>query len=223
MPKEIIVVDDNSPDGTSQIVQGLIDSSAVPGLKLLTRIHKRGLTNSLRDGIALVSGDVVVWMDCDFSMPPKDIPRLLEKLAEGYDVAVGSRFIKGGSFKRGTAGTEDSWLAVLLSRMMNVVIRFILIPSFRDYTSGFIAIKKSVLDKVPLKGDYGEYFIDLMVRILLLNYKVIEIPYVCLPRAKGYSKTGSNLMDYMKRGSNYIWVSFKLFWVKLRYKLFHVL
>lgn len=222
-PKEIIVIDDNSPDGTSQIVQQLIDQHRVTNLRLITRLHNRGLTNSLRDGIAQAHGAIIVWMDCDFSMPPEDIPRLLEKIQAGYDVAVGSRFVPGGSFKKNTTGTEDSWLAVILSRTMNMMIRWLLIRSFRDYTSGFIALKKSILDKIPLVGDYGEYFIDLMVKILLLNYKVIEIPYICVPRTKGYSKTGTNLKEYIQRGSKYIWLSCKLCVVKYRYKLFRVL
>lgn len=222
-PKEIIIIDDNSPDGTSQIVQQLIEQNRIPNLRLITRLYNRGLTNSLRDGIAQAHGEIIVWLDCDFSMPPEVIPHLLEKIQAGYDVVVGSRFVPGGSFKKNISGSEDAWLAVILSRGMNMMIRWLLIPSFRDYTSGFIAIKKTILNKIPLVGDYGEYFIDLMVRVLLLNYKVIEIPYICVPRTKGYSKTGTNLKEYIQRGSKYLWLSCKLCLVKYRYKLFRVL
>lgn len=221
--KEIIVVDDNSPDGTSQLVQTLIDQHTTPNLRLITRTHDRGLTNSLWEGIQHAQGDIVVWMDCDFSMPPDDIPGLLQKIAEGYDIAVGSRFVKGGSFKQNTEGSEDSWVAVILSRLLNRFTRIMLFPSFHDYSSGFIAIKRSVFSKIKLTGDYGEYFIDLIVRAFLFNYKIIEIPYVCLPRLRGYSKTGTNMKDYLRRGIKYVRVTIHLFFVKLKYRLFKII
>ncbi|MDP3970714.1 MAG: polyprenol monophosphomannose synthase [bacterium] len=220
--KEIIVVDDDSPDGTSQIIQKMIDQHQVLNLRLITRKQDKGLTNSIWEGIQQAHGEIVLWMDCDFSMPPKDIPRLLKKIDEGNDVAVGSRFVKGGSFKEDTSDSEDSWLAVVLSRLMNVFIRMMLGRDFKDYTSGFIAIKRSIFDKITLTGDYGEYFIDLIVRAKLFNFKIIEIPYTCLPREKGESKTGSNLSDYIKRGSKYVWVTLKLFKLRMKYKFFRI-
>src|SRR6266576_880987 len=76
-PKEIIVVDDNSPDGTSGLVHDLIASGSVPNVRLETRLTDRGLTKSIRRGIELSQGDVVMWLDCDFSMPPEVMPALL--------------------------------------------------------------------------------------------------------------------------------------------------
>lgn len=221
--KEIIVVDDNSPDGTSQAVERLINKKEINNLRLITRIHNKGLTNSIKEGINNARGEIVVWLDCDFSMPPEVIPKLIAEIDNGYDVAVGSRFVKGGSFKRETSGSEDSWVAVLLSRMMNMFIRIVLGFSFKDYTSGFIAIKKDILNRIELRGDYGEYFIDLIFRVLMLNYKVVEIPYICLPRRKGSSKTGGNLIDYAKRGRKYIYTTFKLLGIKIKHKLFRVI
>lgn len=221
--KEIIVVDDNSPDGTSQSIQQMIDKKEIPNLRLITRMHNRGLTNSIRDGINKAQGEIVVWLDCDFSMPPEVIPKLITEIDNGYDVAVGSRFVEGGSFKRETSGSQDSWLAVMLSRLMNTFIRMALGYSFKDYTSGFIAIKKDIFKRVELKGDYGEYFIDLMFRVLTLGYKVKEVPYICLPRRQGNSKTGGNLFDYIKRGRKYISTVFPLMVIKAKYKFFRVL
>src|SRR3989344_8764924 len=90
--KEIIVVDDNSPDGTSSIVKKFKTKNKKINLRLETRFRNRGLTNSIRRGIELAKGDIIVWLDCDFSMPPKVVPRLLEKIEKGYDIVVGSRF-----------------------------------------------------------------------------------------------------------------------------------
>jgi dolichol-phosphate mannosyltransferase len=222
-PHEIIVVDDNSPDGTSALVQQCINQGTVPSLRLITRFKDRGLTNSIWDGIQAATGDVVMWMDCDFSMPPEDMPKLLAQIEAGYDISVGSRFIPGGSVKKNTAASEDSWLGVILSRLLNLFLRMMLYWNFHDYSSGFIAIKRDIFTHVKLEGDYGEYFIDLIVKAKLLRYKIIEVPYICLPRAKGYSKTGSNMWDYAKRGIKYVVVAIHLVGVKLKYRLFKII
>lgn len=207
---EIIVVDDNSPDQTSKIVLAFIKKSRAKNIRLKTRLSNRGLTNSIREGIGLSKGNVVVWMDCDFSMPPFVINKLLEKIEEGYDISVGSRFVKGGQFKKAEKGKKDSLLAIVLSRMMNYIIRFILGNNFKDYTSGFIATRKKVFKKVHLRGDYGEYFIDLIYKSFSHKFKIIEVPYICLPRSKGESKTGSNLWQYLNRGTKYIVLTLRL-------------
>ncbi len=221
--KEILVLDDNSPDGTSQAIQKLIDEREIPYLRLITRIHNRGLTNSIRDGIAHARGDTVVWMDCDFSMPPSVIPELLAEIDRGYDIAVGSRFVEGGSFKKDTTDSQDSWIAVVLSRGLNIFIRALLGGWFKDYTSGFIAVRKKVFEKVHFGGDYGEYFMEIILKAHLHNFKIIEIPYICLPRARGESKTGTNMKQYIKRGIKYVRTALGLFWTRVKYSLFRVI
>lgn len=205
-PLEIIVVDDNSPDGTSKIVSKY-QKKVADKVFLITRYKNKGLTNSIRDGILAAKGEVVVWMDCDFSHPPQFINKLLDKIDEGYDIAVASRFIKGGGFqgKRG-----ENLLAIFLSRLMNYSIQFMLGGEFKDYTSGFIAVRLNVIRAIKLRGDYGEYFIDLIYKALAHKFKVVEIPFVNLPRKSGESKTGSNLYEYIMRGRKYIILSFQL-------------
>ena len=150
-------------------------------------------------------------MDCDFSMPPKIIPKLLQKIENDTDIAVGSRFVKGGGFKVDNAkGQKDSPIAIILSRIMNIAIQTVLGNSFKDYTSGFIAIKKKVFNKVSLRGDYGEYFIDLIYKAKANNFKISELGYVCVPRERGESKTGQNLSQFFRRGAKYILMTFQL-------------
>ena len=96
-------------------------------------------------------------MDCDFSHPPDKIPQMLHMLDEGYDVVVNSRYAIGGGEDRGGKGGA---IQLILSRVLNWGIRFMLKPSFSDYTSGFVAVRRSVLAEHELAGDYGEYFID---------------------------------------------------------------
>ncbi len=80
----------------------------------------------------------------------------------------------------------------------------------RDYTSGFVAARRSVFEKIHLRGDYGEYCIDLLGRAQRLGFRVEEVPYVCGSRLHGESKTGANVRDYLRRGWKYVVTVVKL-------------
>lgn len=197
---EVIVVDDDSPDLTWQIAsETVIPNAEVTALR---RQENQGLTASLNDGIARAKHEVIVWFDCDFSQPPECIPQLIDKLDAGYDVAVNSRYLPGGGENR--AG-DGSGLHLFLSRCLNYTLRYLLDSRFTDYTSGFIAARREVFEDLRLTGDYGEYFIDLIYRILIdQRFAVIEVPYVMQPRRSGISKTGTNLLHYLRRGRKYL-------------------
>lgn len=202
-PTEIWVVDDDSADGTWRIVQEI--AAADVRVHLIHRVGRKGLTSAIQEGIDASAGDLVAWMDCDFSMPPEVIPQLAEAVASGgYDIAVGSRFVKGGSAKRNLKGARDSWLGVALSQALNYAVRLWLGRSFADYTSGFIVCRRAVLQEIRLVGDYGEYFMSLIYQARRKGCKIVELPYSCVPREFGESKTGSNLWQYLKRGSKYL-------------------
>lgn len=199
---EIIVVDDDSPDRTWEKAAGTtgVDTSK---LRVIRRMEDRGLTASLREGIQNSTCDVVVWLDCDFSHPPQKIPQMLYMIGQGFDVVVNSRYVVGGGEDRtGKGGT----LQLLLSRLLNWGIRFLLKPSFSDYTSGFVAARRQVLEQFPLRGDYGEYFIDFVFRVIRSGrFRICELPYFAPPRRSGESKTGANLAQYIRRGGKYLW------------------
>ena len=214
--KEIIVVDDNSPDRTWKLVQRHIDAGH-SHVRLERRMTDRGLTKSIRHGIECATGDTIVWMDCDFSMPPEKIPALLRKIEEGYDIAVGSRFAPGGSQKK--AEGEESALAIGLSTALNTFTRWSLHRWFYDYTSGFIAIRRRVFDDIRLTGDYGDYFMDLMYRAILLGYSFIEIPYTCVPRREGESKTGADIASLAKNGSQYFRMIARLWAIRAKHRM----
>jgi len=210
---EVIVVDDDSPDGTWRIVEAL--QAERPQVRLLRRTAERGLTSALRAGIAASGGAIVVWSDCDFSMPPAKVEDLLAALAGGADVAVGSRFVEGGGV-RIIHGSGDTLMAYLMSRVLNGFIRRVLGPDFHDWTSGFIAARREVLDRIPLRGDYGEYFIDLVCRARRLGYKVVESPYLCVERRSGKGKTGQTFGDFIRKGWKYVWLTVKLRLTRIR-------
>lgn len=204
--KEIIVVDDNSPDGTSEAVKIFIKKKN--NLRLETRLTNHGLTKSIQHGINVSKGDIIVWMDCDFSHPPEVVPKLLSKIQEGFDISVASRFIPGGKAK--SEGPRDSIVGVLLSTIINFFMQFLLGNQFHDFTSGFVAVRKEVFSSITLRGDYGEYFIDFIVKAFAKKYRVCEIPFISESRRAGESKTGKNLLDYMLRGRKYIFIIFRL-------------
>jgi len=190
---EIIVVDDDSPDGTWQIVENIADEN----VKILRRLDQKWLTTAIMDGIALSKGDVVGWMDCDFSMPPEVLPNLAKALDE-CDIAIGSRYIEGGRDVRNTR------VGIIGSVRINYFAKFLLDSSITDYTTGFVVARKKVVQDIGLKGDYGEYCIDLLYRAIKKGYTVKELPYHCIPRKFGESKTAPSFGKYLQRGTKYI-------------------
>jgi dolichol-phosphate mannosyltransferase len=137
-------------------------------------------------------------MDCDLSMPPADVPRLIQAIHDGADVAVGSRWVEGG------ADVAHDFTARTLSRIINGYAALLLGSQVSDYTSGFIAARAEVLESTRLRGDYGEYCIDLLGRAIRQGYRISEVPYICVPRSAGESKTGANIMDYLIKGRKYV-------------------
>jgi dolichol-phosphate mannosyltransferase len=203
-PVEVIVVDDDSPDGTWQVVQAMADSDS--RIRLLRRTDERGLTSALLAGIDLAKGDLIAWMDCDLSMPPEVLPSLIEATDQA-DVAVGSRYVQGG------ADIGHSLVGRLFSRTINLWASLLLGWHVKDYTSGFLVVRRPVFDQVTLQGDYGEYCIDLLARAQRLGFSIREVPYQCLPRLQGESKTATNIWGYLSRGWKYVLVVLRL-WAK---------
>ncbi|OUC09112.1 dolichol-phosphate mannosyltransferase, partial [Litorilinea aerophila] len=202
----VLVVDDDSPDGTSQVVEELAAQYNQDGrlrVVLERRTDEKGLTSAIQRGIDLAleryGADIVTWMDCDLSMPPQDVARLVQAIVQGgADVAVGSRWIPGG------ADVAHGVMARTLSWLINHFAILMLGNQVHDYTSGFIAARSQVLRAIRLQGDYGEYCIDLLARAVQAGFQVVEVPYICVPRTAGASKTGANLWDYLVKGRKYV-------------------
>jgi len=196
-PHEIIVIDDDSPDKTWQLVSEKAKTAS--HIKLIHRTTERGLTSAYNRGIQESKGDILIWMDCDFSHPPEKIPEMISLLSDQTHVVVASRYVSGGKDARGDV------LPVVLSWLISQITRVVLGISVRDITSGFIVIdRRALLSIGELRGDYGEYFIDLIYRLICREYGILEIPYHCVSREFGESKTATSLWGFFRRGVKYL-------------------
>lgn len=199
---EVVVVDDDSPDGTWRLVVEKVATD--PRIRLIHRTMEKGLTSAISRGICEARGQWVGWMDCDLSMPPEAWSRLADVLAQGAGMAVGSRYVPGG------ADVAHSFVGRTFSRIINLGAGLVLDGSIKDYTSGFILGRHEIFDKIDLRGDYGEYCIDLLYRVKKAGYTIRELPYRCVPREAGESKTATNMWGYLKRGVNYVQTVWRL-------------
>ncbi|HAJ05740.1 MAG TPA: polyprenol monophosphomannose synthase [Chloroflexi bacterium] len=212
-PDIIIVIDDNSTDMTATIVRQLAikhNSRHQHKLLLVQRKSEKGLTSAIQTGIDIATNrykaDIITWMDCDLSMPPKYLPDLINKLINGSaDISIGSRWITGGK------DIAHGLMARTMSQIINKLAQTFLEPKIHDYTSGFVAAKTKVLNSVRLQGDYGEYCINLLCMAHHHDYKIEEIPYICVPRTQGESKTGITIYDYLTKGTKYVSTIYNLF------------
>jgi dolichol-phosphate mannosyltransferase len=184
-PWELIIVDDGSPDGTADLAESYAD---VHPVRVVRRPGKAGLASAVLAGFAQAHGDVLVVMDADLSHPPEAVPRLVSAIDEGADLAVGSRYVRGG-------GTEDWPLKRRVVSRAACLIGNVLVP-IRDCTSGFFAIRKSALDGVKLNPIGFKIGFEVMARA---RYnRAVEVPYVFRDRELGKSKFGRReVMQYL--------------------------
>lgn len=174
---ELIVVDDGSPDGTADLAESYAPAHPV---RVVRRPGKAGLASAVVAGFAQARGDLLVVMDADLSHPPEAVPRLVDAIENGADLAVGSRYVKGG-------GTEDWPLKRRIVSRAACLMGNVLVP-IRDCTSGFFAIRKSAIDGVKLNPIGFKIGFEVMARA---RYKkAVEVPYVFRDRELGKSKFG---------------------------------
>lgn len=192
---KFVVIDDNSLDDTQLIVKKLI-KKRLP-VELVIRQKERGLATAILTGIKQAKGDYIVIMDTDFNHRPEDIYRLIEPLQKKTaDLVIGSRYISGGGMHVTEASRGQYWL----SRWGNYLVnRCLLNLPIHESLSGFIAIKQSVLHKIPLKlifTGYGEYCIRLLYYCHKLQFKIKEVPVMYGLRQYGVSKSSLKRMVY---------------------------
>ena len=182
----VLVIDDNSPDGTGEVADRLAETHAF--LDVLHREEKEGLGRAYIAGFRRVlesDAELVLEMDCDFSHDPADLPRLIEAAEAGADLVLGSRYVPGG-------GTR-SWGLVrrLISRGGSLYTAFFLHMGVKDPTGGFKCFRRRVLERLDLDGitPRGYAFqIETTWRVKQLGFRVVEIPITFVDREAGQSK-----------------------------------
>ena len=189
---EIIIVDDNSTDDTVKLVKNLIKGNSIYAQ--------------------------VLWLDADGSMPANVVAELLMKGMEAPNtVFIGSRFVEGGGYKgvevedksiisatKNIYKSEDSLMAVFLSKLFNTFLYKVINSGIKDVTSGFILGKKEYFkDYIFTEASYGDYFVYLVKELKSNNIQMIEVGYICLTRQHGDSKSGTSIRMLLKRAIPY--------------------
>ncbi len=198
LPKEfnVLVIDDGSPDGTAQIVKGLMENELHDRVFLIERSGKLGLGTAYIRGFewAIQQGyDYIFEMDADFSHNPDDLPRLYAACHdEGYDVSVGSRYISGVNVVNWPIGR------VLMSYYASAYVRTILGIKLRDTTAGFVCYKRNVLETIDLEHIRFKGYafqIEMKYSSLRLGFRVKEVPVIFVNRELGTSKMSGGIFS----------------------------
>jgi dolichol-phosphate mannosyltransferase len=200
---EVLVVDDDSPDGTGKLADDLADSSG--RVHVLHRRAKEGLGAAYRAGLrrALELGsDYIIQMDADFSHPPDVIPIMLAEI-EGHDVVLGSRYLNGI--------TVVNWPIerILISYFGNQYARRITGLPISDTTGGFRCIRRDLLERLGperVRSDGYAFQIEMNYRFIKLGARVKEIPFFFLDRTRGDSKLT------MRIGLEALWI---VWWLRI--------
>lgn len=184
---ELVIVDDGSPDGTADIAAAL--APRIP-VRVVRRAGKAGLASAVVAGFAAAGGDVLLVMDADLSHPPEVVPALADAIANGADLAVGSRYVSGG-------GVMDWPLKRRAVSRVACLMGNALVP-VRDATSGFFALRRAVIDGVKLNPIGFKIGFEVIARG---HYKkVVEVPYTFRDRELGASKFGRReIIQYVQQ------------------------
>jgi dolichol-phosphate mannosyltransferase len=204
---QILVVDDNSPDGTAEVVRA--HQNRWPNLQLLPG-DKRGLgaayIRGMHYALNAMHADAVFEMDADFSHKPCDVPRLLTALEHGADFAIGSRYVRGGSIPR-----EWGLHRRLNSRFGNIVARYVAgISRVHDCTAGFRAIRADVIRRIDMEGFRVQGYafqIALLHAAVVSGARVVELPVDFIDRTVGESKLGiKDIIEFFRSAA---WIRFQ--------------
>lgn len=192
-PFHVLIVDDNSPDGTAQKVEEL--QREFPGqLHLEKRAKKAGLGTAYVHGFkwALQNDfDYIFEMDADFSHNPKDLERLHEACVNGADMAIGSRYVTGVNVVNWPLNR------VLMSYFASVYVDFIMGMKIHDATAGFVCYKRNVLETINLdkiKFIGYAFQIEMKYRTFVNKFKIVEVPIIFTDRTKGQSKMSNAII-----------------------------
>jgi dolichol-phosphate mannosyltransferase len=171
---EIIIIDDNSPDGTGEFARHL-------GLKVLIRPGREGLASAVLEGFKLARGDILCVMDADLSHPPEILPEMLRLIKSGSaDLVVGSRLVRGGGTPRW------AWYQRLISDLARWPAR--LLTDIKDVTSGFFMVKRAAIEGIKINPIGYKILLEILAKGKF--QKAVEVPIIFADRTGSKSKMG---------------------------------
>lgn len=202
---EIVVVDDNSPDGTAEIAKKL--NRKYKNISVYVRRKKEGVGAAYFFGYRMAKGEIMVGMDADISHDPKQIPLLISEIDGGYDLVLGSRHIKGAYYERKKTETIRKYYT---SKYGNIVTSLILGIKVKDFSNGFRCFRKKILDDIILELRGNSMLMEFIAKAYWKNYKVTEVPTTFMDRKRGKSK-----LKLIKEPLRFIKDVIKLKWKKI--------
>lgn len=189
---DVLVVDDGSPDGTAAMAEAL--GAELGGVEVLKRPGKSGLGAAYREGFrrGLASGyEIILEMDADLSHDPAEVPNLIGAVEDGADLAIGTRYMPGGSIP------DWPWHRRLISKVGNLYARTMLGITPRDATSGFRAYHRRALEKLDLldvRADGYGFQVEMAYRVEGNGGKIVEVPICFRDRLLGKSKMSGKIV-----------------------------
>jgi len=190
---EIIVVDDNSPDGTLEVLKKI----NYENLKIFSRKKTKGLASAFLLGLINTSGDIIGWLDSNMGDTAKKFPEMLQNL-KGADIVILSRYVAEGK-------DERNKIRVISSYLLNKFSKLILRSKINDLSSGIFLMKREVLnDVVPVAKGHGEFMIEFLYKAEKKGNKIIEIPYIQPIDIEGHSKSFPNIAKFLYLGFFYL-------------------
>jgi len=188
---EIVLVDDDSTDGTLEILNSIQNTK----LKIYSR-KSRGLASAFLLGMINTNGDYIGWIDSNMPQLTSHFNEMIKNL-DTHDVVLLSRYVDGG-------GDQRSKMRIISSKILNLICRIVLGGEIKDYTSSIFLMRKDVLQYgVPIAYGHGEFFIEFLYKIKKNGMKICELPYIQPPDAEG-SKTASSILKFFTLGLSYL-------------------
>ena len=193
---ELVIVDDCSSDGTTEIIKKLNSDNK---FKVIFRNKSRGLASAFLRGLIDATGDYIGWIDTNMEELAPRFIEMAEELKYNNDLVILSRYIEGGDDKR-------NLIRALCSKYFNILCRIMLTPTIKDFTSSIFLMKRQIINEVTILGyGHGEFFIEFLHKVHKKGFKIKEIPYIQKKEQDTTnSKSAPNLIKFLYLGFIYV-------------------